>query len=160
MQLCKTRICTNAPVYFGVVTKGCHICVSRVVIILLNNWINWGHSRQPENVCAAEFIKISECHYFQYLALKNFKILDLFALSLAFSLKFCWIFVVGFPNWHVSGCQLGEETPVHSPIWLWRLLEPSNLVAPPKKYTFRIGTCIESIFAVDSSFRSAVVAEL
>ena len=29
---------------------------------------------------------------------------------------------------------------------------PSNLVAPPKKYTFRIGTCIESIFAVDSSF--------
>ena len=68
--------------------------------------------------------------------------------------------VVGFPNWHVSGCQLGEETPVHSPIWLWRLLEPSNLVAPPKKYTFRIGTFIESIFALDSSFRSAVVAEV
>ena len=68
--------------------------------------------------------------------------------------------IVGFPNWHVSGCQLGEETPLHSPIWLWRLLEPSNLVAPPKKYTFRIGTCIESIFAVDSSFTSAVVAEL
>ena len=68
--------------------------------------------------------------------------------------------IVGFPNWHVSGCQLGEETPLHSPIWLWRLLEPSNLVAPPKKYTFRIGTCIESIFAVDSSFISAVGAEL
>ena len=68
--------------------------------------------------------------------------------------------LVGFPNWHVSGCQLGEETPVHSPIWLWRLLEPSNLVAPPKKYTFRIGTFIESIFALDSSFRSAVVAEV
>ena len=68
--------------------------------------------------------------------------------------------VVGFPNWHVSGCQLGEETPLHSLIWLWRLLEPSNLVAPPKKYTFRIGTCIESIFAVDSSFISAVGAEL
>ena len=72
----------------------------------------------------------------------------------------CTILLVGFPNWHVSGCQLGEETPLHSPIWLWRLLEPSNLVAPPKKYTFRIGTFIESIFAVDSSFTSAVVAEL
>ena len=68
--------------------------------------------------------------------------------------------LVGFSNWHVSGCQLGEETPSHSLIWLWRLLEPSNLVAPPKKYTFRTGTFIESIFAVDSSFTSAVVAEL
>ena len=119
MQLCKTRICTNAPVYFGVVTKGCHICVSRVVIILLNNQINWGHSRQPENVCAAEFIKISECHYFQYLALKNFKILDLFALSLAFSLKFCWIFVQN----HTSNVmtRLPNQVVVHGP-WSWSCL--------------------------------------
>ena len=127
-------------------TKGCHIyiykCVSRAVTIyfeihfcfctrwnemrrqplLLNNWINWGHSRQPENVCAVEFIRISECHYFKYLALKHFKILDSFTLSLAFSLKFCWIFVQSH-TWNVK--RLSNEVMVHGPwtmimVMFWR----------------------------------------
>ena len=83
--------------------------------LLLNNWINWGHSRQPENVCAVEFIRISECHYFKYLALKHFKILDSFTLSLAFSLKFCWIFVQSH-TWNVK--RLSNEVMVHGP-WSW-----------------------------------------
>ena len=55
---------------------------------------------------------------------------------------------------------LANKSPLHSPIWLWRLPAPTILVAPPKTNILRISTCMESRFAVESFFISAVGAEL
>ena len=68
--------------------------------------------------------------------------------------------LVSFPSPLAPGSGLADKTPLDSPIWLWRLPAPTILVAPPKTNILRISTYMESRFAVESFFISAVGAEL